>query len=191
MAKVTSETSPPHPTLGKVVREAIRNSVPLYFLPITFAWRISHQIYQRVMRKETVPGRADSLSAVTGVTDIDIKKKQEEGVRGSNIFEQRSSIRSEPLLPPLSSKREGTPLGSQKEVLTSALERTLADYHAEFGPESSEQILRAFTQVVNWLQQQGYGSITLNAINHRLETKITIRTTITSEKNEPEKDSER
>jgi hypothetical protein len=78
MAKVTSVTPPPHPSLGKVVREAIRSSVPLYFLPVTFVWRISHRIYQRVIRKEAVQEGSSSLSTITDVADKSRRKDSQE-----------------------------------------------------------------------------------------------------------------
>jgi hypothetical protein len=51
MAKVISETPTSHPTLGKVVHEAIKSSVHLYFLPIVFAFRIANQVCQWILKK--------------------------------------------------------------------------------------------------------------------------------------------
>jgi hypothetical protein len=51
MEKVISETPTSRPTLGKVVHEAIKRSVRLYFLPVVFAFRIVSQVYQWTLKK--------------------------------------------------------------------------------------------------------------------------------------------
>jgi hypothetical protein len=58
MAVEKSEIPASQPTLGKVIREAIRNSVPLYFRPITLFLRLSHQIFQLVLK---VPPHTEEL----------------------------------------------------------------------------------------------------------------------------------
>jgi hypothetical protein len=54
----------------------------------------------------------------------------------------------------------------------------LAVYTGRYGQEASAQALRAFAQVLGWLDEWGHGSVTLSAVEHRLGMRLEWRTLV-------------
>ncbi len=61
------------------------------------------------------------------------------------------------------------------------LAKELSELRRQFGPEAEAKALKALALAVRWVRDYGHGSVTLNAIDHRFNSKLNINMLIDSE----------